>query len=60
VSFRAVLDPSAEDQKEIIGLVVLVRHERSQSLDYLQLVIVEETDDAWLLRCLEERQLDRL
>ena len=49
--------PAAEHQKEIIGLVVLVPHERPHDLDYLELVVIEETDDARLVGFLEERQL---
>jgi hypothetical protein len=42
--------PAAEHQKEVIGLVVPVPHEGPLHLDYLQLVVVEEADDARLIR----------
>jgi len=39
--------------EEVIGLVVLVPHERPLNLDDLELVVVEETDDARLVGVLE-------
>jgi hypothetical protein len=56
-SRRWIVRPAAEHQKEVIGLIVLVPHERPLHLDCLELVVVEETDDARLVGLLEQRQL---
>jgi hypothetical protein len=46
-----------DDQEEVVGLIVLVPHERSFDLDHLQLVVVDMADDAWLIGLIEEREL---
>ena len=47
---------AAEHVEEVIGLVVLVPHERPLDLDDLQLVVVEVADDARLVGSVEQRE----
>ena len=50
---------AADDKEEVVGLVVLVPDERALDLDDLKLVVVDEPDDARLVRLPEQRQLFR-
>ena len=46
----------ADDQEEVVGLVVLVPYERALDLDDLELVIVDEADDAGAIRLVQQRE----
>ncbi len=56
-SRRSDRQASAEDQNEVVGLVVLVPYEGTLDLDHLQFVVVDEADDARLVWLVKQGEL---